>query len=265
MVAFLLESDRDGAGLASSEAAAVPAPATVIIDCHARTCGRFEVMEVLAGAIVAMAVVVALVRLVGSRAAPVRTEPGEPQPPIDPDTTKDEQGWALFSRLLRERIVFLGTTIDDAVAEVVVAQLLFLESEDRDAPIRLYINSPGGHVAASFAIYDAMTHVAPPVSTIVLGQASGAALMIAAHGARGRRSAMPLARFRITQLSSARPDTDLAALRRSQDNVNRLLAADTGQSVSTIERDSEAERGFTAAEAVDYGLIDEIVVRRPSA
>lgn len=216
----------------------------------------------LIGLVVA-ALVVALRFVVGARRRrPPATRP-DPPGDVEPPARPGEHGWDVFSRLLKERIIFLGTAIGDEVATVVIAQLLYLESEDRHAPIALYINSPGGLVTAALAIRDTMGNVAPPVHTVAMGQASGVALLLLAHGARGHRSALSVARMALAPLEAPRPDTDAAALARTRANIAAMFAADTGQPEATIARDSERSRTFTPDEAKAYGLIDAILARRP--
>lgn len=173
----------------------------------------------------------------------------------------ENTGWATFRRALEQRSIYLGGAIDDDVANVVIAQLLFLESEDRHAPIWIYINSPGGQVAASLAICDVMTSITPDVGTMVLRQASGTALMIAARGTPGRRFAAPDADLSLTQIVRGRPDTDDAALARTSAIVYGFLAQDTGQTAATIAGDSHRGLRFSSREAIAYGLIDEVFSR----
>ncbi len=167
-----------------------------------------------------------------------------------------------FNRMLKERIIFLGTTISDEVANVVIAQLLFLEAEDRQAPITFYIDSAGGDVVDAFAIRDTMSSIAPPVHTIVMGQAAGAALMLAAHGARGQRCAWVGARLTLTPLAAVSEVVDAAALARLTAAIVAFIAADTGQSEATIARDTEEMRRFTAEQARTCGLVDDVIVGR---
>lgn len=233
--------------------------------------GRALVIGLVIVGLVTMILIVRSTR----RREPPAARPDEPErPPPDAGApvatiiagaTKGERGWDVFSRLLKERIIFLGTQIDDDVANVVVAALLFLEDEDPKAPITLYVNSPGGFVTASLAILDTMDHVKPPVHTVVMGQASGTALMIAAHGERGHRSTLPAGRYRLSRTTASLPDTDVADLARTNATIVAFLAADTGQPEATIARDAERERAFTAEEARAYGLVDDIFVRRPAA
>lgn len=224
---------------------------------------------VLAFGLVALCLVAVLgarafrARRAGERSAvrPVVAPVVAPLPAVVEEVQNGGRGWEVFSRLLEQRIVVLGTAIDDEVANVAIAQLLFLESEDPKAPIYLYINSPGGYVTASLAIRDVMRDITPDVCTIVMKQASGTALMLAAAGARGQRYALPDARFTLTSITQTRADTDAADLARTASTVAGFLATDTGQTVTTIAKDSELQRTLTAGEAVAYGLVDEVYVR----
>ena len=191
-----------------------------------------------------------------------------PMPYVVEQTHRGERSYDIYSRLLKDRIVFLGTPVDDDVANVVIAQLLFLESEDPDKDINLYINSPGGSVTAGLAIYDTMQYVKPQVSTICLGQAASMGAFLLAGGARGKRFAVPNARIMIHQLSGGfqGQGTDIEihareALRLKQ-RLNEILARHTGQSIERIEKDTERDYFMGPGEAKEYGLIDEVIVHR---
>ena len=190
-------------------------------------------------------------------------------PTVVEQTQRGERGWDLFSRLLKDRIVFLGTEIDDEVANVVIAQLLFLESEDPDKDIMMYINSPGGGVSAGLAIYDTMQCLHSPVSTFCMGQAASMGSFLLATGARGKRFALPHARVMIHQplagLQGKATDIEIQAreILRARDTINALYAKHTGQPVDKIKADTERDNFMSAAEARDYGLIDEVLTRRP--
>lgn len=194
--------------------------------------------------------------------------PGFYYPPTVIETTaRGERAFDIFSRLLRERIVFLGTPIDDTVANMVVAQLLLLEGEDPEKDIRLYINSPGGSVTAGMAIFDTMQHIRSEVTTICLGQAASMGAFLLSAGQKGKRLALPHSRVLIHQpLGGAQgqaTDIEIAAreIIRIKRELNELLAAHTGQSVKQIEKDTDRDNIMTAQEAKEYGLVDEVIVR----
>lgn len=176
-----------------------------------------------------------------------------------------ERGFDLYSRLLRERIVFLGTPVDDNVADLVVAQLLFLEAEDSEKDIQLYINSPGGSVTAGMAIYDTMQQIRPDVATICYGLAASMGAFLLTSGAPGKRMSLPNSRIMIHQpLGGARGqavDIEIQAkeILYHKRTLNQLLAHHTGQSLSRIEADTERDFFMSAAEAKDYGLIDKVI------
>lgn len=180
-------------------------------------------------------------------------------------TARGERGMDLFSSLLAQNIIWITGPIDDEMANLVIAQMLFLEGEDPDRDIYLYINSPGGKVTAALAVYDTMQYVLPDVSTICIGQAASTGAMIVAAGTRGKRFALPNARLLITQPSLAQfsgqaTDIDIHAreILRLRSLVSRILARDTGQSYERIERDTERDLILSASLALDYGLIDAI-------
>ncbi|BEU87669.1 ATP-dependent Clp endopeptidase proteolytic subunit ClpP [Selenomonas sp. TAMA-11512] len=185
-------------------------------------------------------------------------------------SNRGERAYDIYSRLLKERIVFVGGPIDDAVANVVVAQLLFLESEDPDKDIHLYINSPGGVVTAGLAIYDTMQYIKPDVSTICIGQAASMGSLLLTAGAKGKRYALPLARIMIHQpLGGAQgQSTDIQIqakeIQRLRDVGNDILSRHTGQPVDKIMADTERDNFMSAEEAKIYGLIDEVVTRPPA-
>ena len=194
-----------------------------------------------------------------------------PMPYVVEQTHRGERSYDIYSRLLKDRIVFLGTPIDDDVANVVIAQLLFLESEDPDKDISLYINSPGGSVTAGLAIYDTMQYVKPQVSTICLGQAASMGAFLLAGGAKGKRFAVPNARIMIHQLSGGfqGQGTDIEihareALRLKQ-KLNEILARHTGQPLERIEKDTERDYFMGPGEAKEYGILDEVIVHRHRA
>src|SRR5919206_5016449 len=186
-------------------------------------------------------------------------------PMVVEQTSRGERAYDIFSLLLRNRIIFLGTPITDEVANVVVAQLLFLQQDDPDRDIHLYINSPGGEADAGLAIYDTMQLVAPAVATTCVGMAASAAAVILAGGAKGKRLALPNSRMLIHQASAGvqgtAADIEVHAreILRLNARVTQLLAADTGQSVERIAQDINRDYWMSAIEARDYGLIDSIV------
>ena len=192
-------------------------------------------------------------------------------PTVIETTARGERAFDIFSRLLRERIVFLGTPIDDTVANLIVAQLLLLEGEDPEKDIRLYINSPGGSVTAGMAIYDTMQHIRSEVSTICLGQAASMGAFLLSAGAKGKRLALPHSRVLIHQpLGGAQgqaTDIEIAAreILRMKRELNELLASHTGQSVKQIEKDTDRDNIMTAQEAKTYGLVDEVIVKLEQA
>jgi len=192
-------------------------------------------------------------------------------PTVIEQTSRGERGYDLYSRLLKERIIILGTPIDDAIANLICAQMLFLEGEDLDKDIHLYINSPGGDITALFAIYDTMKFIKPEVSTFCFGQAASAAAVLLAAGAKGKRFALPHARILLHQpwggAAGQASDIEIQAkeILRMRDLLNTMLAADTGQSVEKIARDTDRDFVITADEAVPYGLIDEVITSRDAA
>jgi ATP-dependent Clp protease protease subunit len=189
-------------------------------------------------------------------------------PTVIEQTHRGERGWDIFSRLLKERIIFLGSAINDEIANVVIAQLLFLESEDPEKDVMLYINSPGGHVTAGLAIYDTIQHVRCDVATICMGQASSMGSFLLAAGAKGKRSALPNSRIMIHQplagFQGQATEIEIHAreLLKTRENLNRLLAKHTGQPVEKIQVDTERDYFMSAEEAKTYGLIDEVFTRK---
>jgi ATP-dependent Clp protease protease subunit len=191
-----------------------------------------------------------------------------PMPYVVEQTHRGERSYDIYSRLLKDRIVFLGTPVDDDVANVIIAQLLFLESEDPDKDINLYINSPGGVVSAGMAIFDTMQYVKPQVSTICLGQAASMGAFLLAGGAAGKRFALPNARIMIHQPSGGSQgqatDIEIQAkeIMRLKKRLNELLARATRQPLERIEKDTERDYFMSAEEAKGYGLIDEVIVSK---
>jgi ATP-dependent Clp protease protease subunit len=188
-------------------------------------------------------------------------------PSVVEQTHRGERGWDLFSRLLKDRIVFLGTQIDDDLANVVIAQLLFLESEDPDKDVMMYINSPGGEVTAGLAIYDTMQCLRCPIATFCVGQASSMASLLLAAGAKGKRNALVHARVMIHQvlggLQGSATDIEIHAreILKARDTINAIYARHTGQAVDRIKHDTERDNFMSAAEAKAYGIVDEVLTR----
>jgi ATP-dependent Clp protease protease subunit len=192
-------------------------------------------------------------------------------PTVIESSNRGERAYDLYSRLLRERIIFLGTPVDDTVANLVCAQMLFLESEEPDKEIHLYINSPGGDITALFAIYDTLKFIKPDVSTFCFGQAASAAAVLLAAGAQGKRFALPHARILLHQpwggVEGQASDIELQAkeILRMRDLLTRMLADDTGQTHEKVAKDTDRDFIMTAEEAVTYGVIDEVITARSLA
>ena len=192
-------------------------------------------------------------------------------PIVIEQTSRGERSFDIYSRLLKERIIFLGTPIDDGVANVIMAQLLHLESEDPDRDISIYINSPGGSFTALTAIYDTMQFVKPEIQTICMGQAASAAAVLLAAGTKGKRLALEHARVLIHQPSGGgegqSSDIEIQAreILRMRDLLEQMLASHTGREAALIRKDIERDKILTAREAVEYGLIDEVVSTRKTA
>jgi len=176
-----------------------------------------------------------------------------------------ERAYDIYSRLLKDRIIFLGTPVDEQVANLIMAQLLFLEAENSEKDIQMYINSPGGIVVAGMAIYDTMQHIKPDVSTICIGQAASASAILLAAGAKGKRFALPNSRVLIHQVMGGAEGqaTDVAIqtkeMMRIKNQVNQIMAKHTGQRIAKIEHDTERDFFMTAPEAKKYGIIDKIL------
>jgi len=190
-------------------------------------------------------------------------------PTVVESSNRGERAYDLYSRLLRERIIFLGTPIDDTIANLICAQMLFLESEDPEKDINLYINSPGGDITGLLAIYDTMKYIKPDVSTFCFGQAASAAAVLLGAGSKGKRYALPHARVLLHQpwggVGGQASDIEIQAreILRMKDMLNSMLAADTGQSVERVNKDTDRDFIISASEAVEYGLIDEVITSRP--
>src|SRR5687768_11959098 len=193
--------------------------------------------------------------------------PYMPVPYVVEQTHRGERSYDIYSRLLKDRIVMLGTEIDDDVANIIVAQLLFLESEDPDKDINIYINSPGGSVTAGLAIYDTMQYVKPAVSTICLGQAASMGAVLLLAGSKGKRFALPNSRIMIHQpLGGTRgqaTDIEIHAreILRMRQRLNELIVKHTGQNIERVDKDTERDFFMGAPEAKVYGIIDEVVVQ----
>ncbi|MEX0664816.1 MAG: ATP-dependent Clp protease proteolytic subunit [Acidimicrobiia bacterium] len=192
-------------------------------------------------------------------------------PTVIEQTNRGERAFDIYSRLLKERIIFLGTPIDDAVSNLLIAQLLHLESEDPDKDISIYVNSPGGEITALFAIYDTMQYIKPNVQTICVGQAASAAAVLLAAGAPGKRYALPHARILIHQphggTSGQAVDIEIQAkeIVRMRELLDRLLAHHTGQTVEKVGHDTDRDFIMSAPEAKEYGIIDEVISNRELA
>jgi ATP-dependent Clp protease protease subunit len=192
-------------------------------------------------------------------------------PTVVESTNRGERAYDLYSRLLKEHIIFLGTPIDDTIANLICAQLLHLESENADRDINIYINSPGGDITALFAIYDTMSFVKPDISTICFGQAASAAAVLLAAGTKGKRLALPHARVLLHQpwgqAGGQATDVELAAkeILRMRIQLDELLAHHTGQEAEKIHKDTERDFVMSAEEALGYGIIDEVISARSLA
>ena len=190
-------------------------------------------------------------------------------PMVVEQTTRGERAYDIYSRLLKDRIIFIGTPIDDYVANLIIAQLLFLEAEDPDKDIHLYLNSPGGLVTAGLAIYDTMQYVKPKISTLCMGQAASMAAVLLSAGEPGKRFALPHSRILIHQLMGGVQGqaTDIAIhsreILRMKDEINRIISHHSGQSLEKIEKDSERDFFMDGNQAKEYGLIDEVIFRKP--
>jgi ATP-dependent Clp protease protease subunit len=189
-------------------------------------------------------------------------------PIVVEQTGRGERAYDIFSRLLKDRILFLGSPVTDDVANLITAQLLFLEAEDPEKDVHFYINSPGGSVTAGLAIYDTMQYIRPDVSTLCLGQAASMAAWLLAAGAKGKRYALPHARIMVHQpLGGAQgqaTDIDIQAkeILRLREQMNHILTKHTGQNLKRVERDTDRDFFFTSKQAQEYGIIDEVVASR---
>lgn len=190
-------------------------------------------------------------------------------PMVVEQTNRGERAYDIYSRLLKDNIIFVGRTLDDDIANLVIAQMLFLEVENPEKDISLYINTPGGSITAGFAIYDTMQYVKPDVTTLCVGQAASFGAVLLAGGTKGKRSVLPNSRVLIHQpwvqsLGGQQSDIDIQArdLRRMRDRLDEILAEHTGRSKEEVHEDTERDRILTAEEAVEYGLADQVMSRR---
>ncbi|MBR4411547.1 MAG: ATP-dependent Clp endopeptidase proteolytic subunit ClpP [Firmicutes bacterium] len=189
-------------------------------------------------------------------------------PYVVEQTSRGERSYDIYSRLLKDRIIFIGEQIDEHVASLVVAQLLFLEAEDSEKDICIYINSPGGSVTAGMAIYDTMQYIKPDVSTICIGMAASMGAFLLSSGTKGKRFALPNAEIMIHQplggVNGQAEDIKIHAewILKTRDKLNKILAANTGQDLAVIERDTDRDNFMGAAEAAEYGLVDRVIQSR---
>ena len=193
----------------------------------------------------------------------------QPVPMVVEQTNRGERAYDIFSRLLKDSIIFIGTPIDDQIANLVIAQMLFLEAEDPERDIMLYINSPGGSITAGMAIYDTMQFIKPDVQTICIGQAASMAATLLAAGAKGKRFTLPNSRILIHQplmsgLSGQASDIDIHAkeILRMRERLNEILVHHTGQPMSRVQNDTDRDYIMGASQAKDYGIVDDILSRR---
>ncbi len=192
-------------------------------------------------------------------------------PIVIEQTSRGERAYDIFSRLLKDRIVFIGSPITDAVADTVIAQLLFLESENPEKDIYVYVNSPGGHVTAGLAMYDTMQYIKPSVATICIGQAASMAAVLLAAGTKGKRYALPHARMMLHQVlggvEGQATDIEIHAkeILRVREEINQILAKHTGQPLERISKDTERDFFLTAKDALEYGVVDAIIAKREEA
>ena len=186
-------------------------------------------------------------------------------PMVVEQTGRSERAYDIYSRLLKDRIIFIGTPIDDNIANLIIAQLLFLQMEDPDKDINVYVNSPGGNVTSGLAIYDTMQFIKPDVNTYCMGQAASMGALLLAGGAKGKRYALPNARIMIHQpwggAQGTASDISIHAkeILRMKDRINKLLVGHTGKSLEEIEKDTDRDYFMSSKEALDYGLVDEVI------
>lgn len=189
-------------------------------------------------------------------------------PIVVEQSSRGERAYDIYSRLLKDRIIFLGTPVDDNIANLIIAQLLFLESEDPDKDINFYVNSPGGLVTAGLAIYDTMQYIKPDVSTLCMGQAASMGALLLSAGTKGKRFSLPHSRILIHQpmggFQGQATDVDIQAreILKLREKLNNILADNTGQSIERIGQDTERDYFMSGTEAVEYGLIDKVISKR---
>ena len=189
-------------------------------------------------------------------------------PMVIEQSSRGERAYDIYSRLLKDRIIFLGTAINDEIANLLIAQLLFLESEDPDKDINFYVNSPGGMVTAGLAVYDTMQYIKPDVTTVCVGQAASMGALLLTAGSKGKRYALPNARILIHQpmggFQGQATDIDIHAreILRMRADLNKILASHSGQDIDRIARDTERDNFMSPTEACDYGIIDKVIVHR---
>jgi len=206
---------------------------------------------------------------INSGSSAVQTENIGLVPMVVESTGRGERAFDIYSRLLKERVIFMVGQVEDNMANLIIAQMLFLESENPDKDIHLYINSPGGVVTAGMAIYDTMQFIKPNVSTVCIGQAASMGAVLLAAGAEGKRHALPNARIMIHQplggFQGQATDIDIHAkeILRIRESLNGVLASHSGQPIETIQKDTERDNFMSAAEAAEYGLIDSVLEKRP--
>jgi ATP-dependent Clp protease protease subunit len=192
-------------------------------------------------------------------------------PIVVEQSNRGERAYDIWSRLLKDRIIFLGGPIDDTVANLIIAQLLFLESEDPDKDVQMYINSPGGSVTAGLAIYDTMQYIKPDVATICLGSAASMGALLLSSGAKGKRYALPYSRIMVHQpwggAQGQATDVEIHAreILRLRELLNEILAGNTGQNLTKIQQDTERDYFMSSAQAKEYGIIDHLMSRQESA
>ena len=192
-------------------------------------------------------------------------------PMVVEQSPRGERAYDIYSRLLKDRIVFIGTPVDDIVSNLIIAQLLFLQNEDPDKEINVYVNTPGGSVTAGLAIYDTMQFVKPPVATYCVGQAASMGALLLCAGAKGKRFALPAARIMIHQpwggAQGAATDISIQAreILRLREKINELLAKHTGQSLDKIQKDTDRDYFMSAEEAKEYGIVDDVIYGKPKS
>lgn len=189
-------------------------------------------------------------------------------PMVIEQSSRGERAYDIYSRLLKDRIIFMGETVEDSMANTIIAQMLFLESEDPDKDINLYLNSPGGVTTSGLAIYDTMQYIRPDIATICVGQSASLAAMLLAAGTKGKRYALPNARIMIHQplggMQGQATDIDIHAreILKTRDTLNRILAKHTGQDIKRIQRDTERDFFMSSDEAKEYGIVDKVITTR---